>query len=414
VNGSAPSGYHNDVYRYTETQPQAERFSRDRWTVLAYAAVACWAFWLYAFGPALALLRDELHFSYTLLGVYAALLSGGGAVAGAVYPAAARRWSRGGLLWGSAIVATAGAGLFALGADVAATLAGAAVLGLAGTVLLTVTQAVLSDRHGPRRDQALTEANVGAAGCAVVAPLALGALAAGPLGWQAAFAVPVLGLATLRLWNGRRPLPSAPEREVTQDAGRLPAACWLFNGLVAAGMAAEFCLVYFGAEHLRSTGLSVAASATALSGYYVGILAGRIGGAVATRRPDRGVPLLVVSLGVTGAGFLVFWLVPDPTLAVAGLFLAGVGIANLYPLSVALVLATSGGREDQANARTQLLGGLTLVAAPFLLGGLADRFGLTVALGLEAALIGLCVLLLAAGLRVQRAAAPAGHAPVDR
>src|SRR5690242_20035029 len=101
VNGSAPSGYHDDVYRYTETPPRAEPFSRDRWTVLAYAAVACWAFWLYAFGPALALLREELHFSYTLLGVYAALLSGGAAVAGAVYPAAARRWSRGGLLWGS-------------------------------------------------------------------------------------------------------------------------------------------------------------------------------------------------------------------------------------------------------------------------------------------------------------------------
>jgi len=48
-------------------------FRRDAPTRLSYAALAGYAFWLYAFGPALALLRAELHFSYTLLGVYSAL-----------------------------------------------------------------------------------------------------------------------------------------------------------------------------------------------------------------------------------------------------------------------------------------------------------------------------------------------------
>src|ERR1700757_2530271 len=41
-----------------------------------------YAFWLYAFGPALALLQAELRFSYTMLGVYSALWSAGAALAG--------------------------------------------------------------------------------------------------------------------------------------------------------------------------------------------------------------------------------------------------------------------------------------------------------------------------------------------
>ena len=54
----------------------AEKF-RDAPTLLCYGALAGYAYWLYAYGPALALLRSELHFSYTLLGVYSALWSAG-------------------------------------------------------------------------------------------------------------------------------------------------------------------------------------------------------------------------------------------------------------------------------------------------------------------------------------------------
>ena len=170
-------------------------------------------------------------------------------------------------------------------------------------------------------------------------------------------------------------------------------------------MAVEFCLVYFGAPVLIGTGLSAAAAATALSSNYLGILVGRLSGAVLTRHPGRTVPLLHGSLAVTAGGFLVFWTVDQPAVAVLGLFVCGVGIANLHPLSLALTLGAAPGREDQANARTQLLGGVITAAAPFLLGNLADRHGLGTAFALEPVLIGACVLLLLAGLRVGRPAA---------
>jgi hypothetical protein len=73
-------------------------------------------------------------------------------------------------------------------------------------------------------------------------------------------------------------------------------------------------------------------------------------------------------------------------------------------LSLALTIEAAHGREDQANARTQLVLGLITAASPFLLGCLADQHGLAAAFTLEPALIGVCLLLLWAGLRSAAAA----------
>ena len=139
-----------------------------------------------------------------------------------------------------------------------------------------------------------------------------------------------------------------------------------------------------------------------MSGFYLGILVGRLGGTWLTRRAGRTVPLLYASLAVTVAGFLAFWLAGTPVLAIAGLFVCGLGIANLYPLSLALTLAAASGNGDTANARTQLLGGVLVIAAPYLLGSLADHLGLRTAFTIEPVLIGACALLLLAGLRSGR------------
>jgi MFS family permease len=380
---------------------------RDAPTLLCYGALAGYAFWLYAYGPALALLQAELRFSDTMLGVYSALWSAGAVLAGMSFAAVARRLTRAGLLWSSAAGTIAGAGLFTAGRAAAVTMSGAVLLGLAGTTLLTCIQAILSDRHGEHRDRALTEANVGAAACAVLAPLLLGLFQATPLGWRAAMGLPALLLAGLYLRYRHQPLPrSRAGRSAGRRAG-LSLSCWLLAGLVAVSVAVEFCLIYFGAEVLASTGLRTAQAATAMSGFYLGILGGRVGGAHLTRRAGRAVPLLWASLAVTAAGFGLFWLAARPAVAVGGLFLCGLGVANLYPLSLALTLAAAPGNGDTANARTQMLGGVLVIAAPYLLGSLADHFGLHAAFNIEPVLIGAAALLLLAGLRLAR---PGGEA----
>jgi MFS family permease len=406
-----------------------EPFRRDAPTLLSYGALAAYAFWLYAFGPALALLRAELHFSYGLIGVYSALWSAGAALAGISFAVLARRLRRGTLLWCSAAAATAGAGLFAAAHTVAPTLAGAALLGFFGTILLTCVQAILSDRHGERRDRVLAEANVGAAACGVLAPLLLGLLQGTPAGWRVAMGLPVLMLAALYLRYRHQQLPEPPARAAAgqqrgQDSGRrlgrllgrrlgwrgkgrvrLSRSCWILAAMVAVGIAVEFCVIYFGAELLTATGLRTTQAATAMSVFYLGILLGRVGGVWLIRRAGRTVALLWVSLTVTTAGFLLFWLAGSPGPAIAGLFACGLGIANLYPLSLALTLAAAPGNGDSANGATQLLGGVLVVAFPYLLGSLADHLGLRAAFTIELVLIGACAILLLAGLRLAPPAA---------
>jgi MFS family permease len=344
--------------------------------------------------------------------VYSALWSAGATLVGVSFAAIARRLPRAALLWGSAAAATAGAGLFTAAHSIALTLLGAAVLGFAGTTMLTCIQAILSDRHGERRDRALTEANVGAAACAVLAPLLLGLCQATPAGWRVVLGLPVLVLTALYLRYRHQPLPAAPAERRTGGRARLPLSCWLLATLVAVGIAVEFCVIYFGAELLTSAGLRTAQATTAMSAFYLGILGGRVGGTWLTRRAGRSARLLCVSLAITAAGFLLFWLAGLPVLAVAGLFFCGLGVANLYPLSLALTLAAAPGNGDTANARTQLLGGVFVIAAPYLLGSLADHLGLHAAFTIEPMLIGICAGLLIAGLRLA-CPPPSGATPRD-
>jgi MFS family permease len=316
------------------------------------------------------------------------------------FPALARRLHRAALLWGSASAAMVGAGLLAAARSVALTMLAAAVLGFAGTTLLTCIQAILSDRHGDRLDRALTEANIGAAACAVLAPITLGLLQGTSAGWRTAMGLPALVMAGLYLRYRHQPLPAPPGRRRARGRARLPLSCWLLAALTAVGIAVEFCLIYFGAELLTTTGLRTARAATAMSAFYLGILLGRVAGAWLTRRSGRTVPLLYASLAVTTAGFLLFWLAGKPAPAITGLFLSGLGVASLYPFSLALTLAAAAGNDDTANARTQFLGGALVTTAPYLLGSLADHLGLHLAFTIEPVLIGGCMVLLFAGLRL--------------
>lgn len=381
----------------------ANGFCRDRPTVLSYGALGAYAFWLYAFGPALALLRSELHLSYTLVGLYSALWAVGATGVGASFAAASRRLGRRRLLWGSAAATSGGAVLFAFTGRVSLALLGAATMGFAGTMIQNLTQSVLSDRHGPRRDQALVESNIVAGVCAVVAPLALGGLAATPAGWQSAMDLPAAALLVLYLVYRHEALPARAAVHAGGHKPRLSLAVWLLAALVAVGIAVEFCVIYFGAELLATDGWSSTSATTAMSGFYVGILAGRVAGGRLVRRPGRTTSLLWASLGVTVTGFTLFWLCASPLPALVGLVATGIGVANLFPLSLALTLAAVPDQADAANGATQLLGGLVVIAAPLALGALADQVGLRAAFATEPVLIALsATLLLLAGLRATR------------
>lgn len=382
------------------SQPMEPTFGRDRSTWLSYSAIGNYAFNLYAFGPALALLRPQLHLSYALVGFHSAAWATGTIAASVGYGRVVRLVGRRQLFWWSSLAFGVGSVVFALAYVVALSLVGAVVMGSAGTVLLTSAQAALSDRHGRRREQALVEANIGAGVCGVLAPLLLAVLAHTAATWRVAMIIPVVGMAVAWLAFRNLDLPEvASPPQSLPHRNSLSTSFWMLAILVALGIGIEFCLIYFGAEFLiRAEHLSTAAAGAALSLFFAGLLLGRIVGGRLTRRPGQAGSLVLLSLALVAAGFAVLWLVPVLVAALTGLFVAGLGVANLYPLSAALALATAPGQADVANARVQLLGGMVSLTAPLVLGALADFIGLQDAFAVEPVLIVASVFALRAGL----------------
>ncbi len=381
-----------------------EVFVRDPTTWLSYGALGSYAYWLYAFGPALSLLRDELKFPYALIGIYSGVWAAGSIFAGLSFAAITKRIGRRSLMWLAALAIIVSAVLFVTARTIGWTLTAAAALGLAGTMLQIMTQAVLSDQHGPRRGQALVEANIGAGVCAVFAPIALGFFQVTPLTWRAGMLLPVLSLGVLYLTYGRQPLHSPVPGRAVARTPRLSFAFWILCLLVAGGIGVEFCVAYFGAELLIvNTGLLPTTAATVMVMFYAGILVGRIVGSFLAYQPEHTTRLVWASLAITLTGTSGLWLSHEALIAIIGLFLSGLGIANLFPFSLTLALgATTPQQSDKANARTQLLGGLILFAAPLFLGALADYIGLFAAFSVAPMLVVLSCLFLLTGVQVCR------------
>jgi fucose permease len=258
-------------------------------------------------------------------------------------------------------------------------------MGICGALLIVTSQAVLSDRHGEYSAVALTESNVTASACAIVAPLLVGASAATGLGWRAALVLPVVALVLLAARFFSPPLdllPNVAEDDAPADAPTLPQLYWAFWALVALGVASEWCVGYWGADFLADgTGLTRPAAATSLTAFFAAMLVGR----VASSRLARTLPpavLLATTLFVALLGFPLFWLSPGIIFTLAGLFITGLGIGGVYPLGVSAAIASAPGNTDAAAARLSVGGGGAILVAPFVLGALADRVGIGTAFGI--------------------------------
>ena len=97
--------------------------------------------------------------------------------------------------------------------------------------------------------------------------------------------------------------------------------------------------------------------------------------------------VIIVSIIVAGIGFLLFWRTQLIWLGLSGLFLTGLGVANLYPLILSLAIDASNGNTVQAGARATLASGTAILALPLALGRLADMIGIRAAYGIVVLLL---------------------------
>jgi fucose permease len=171
----------------------------------------------------------------------------------------------------------------------------------------------------------------------------------------------------------------------------LPAAYWAYWLVLVLCVAAEWCMAFWSAEFLATVaGLARGVAATAVGLFYLAMITGRvIGSRLAWVMPTG--RLLLAALGVAALGFPVFWLARTPVLNVAGLFVTGLGVANLYPLALSAATGAAARQANTASARISMGAGLAILTAPLALGGVADRVGIQNAYGLVVGLLAAAV-----------------------
>jgi hypothetical protein len=283
-----------------------------------------------------------------------------------------------------AATATLAVAIVALAAapTLAVTLVAAGLVGLGAGTLLGYANATLARPGGRAARFRVARANVWSMVAAFACPVALAVAATTHVAWGLALA-PALGLLMVVAADLRAGPRLERSTAAAAGAGRLPAGYWLAWAFLVAAIAVEFSIVFWAATLVASrTGVDQATS-TLLAGLFLaGMFAGRV--AQSLGLGTRGDLRRPAALGVViaGAGATLAWVSMTPWLSGVALFVAGAGVAGLYPLGVAAALAAAPGRLTLAGTRLTLASGTAFFAAPLALGIVADAAGVIVGWGL--------------------------------
>ncbi|MEV6271092.1 MFS transporter [Kribbella sp. NPDC051936] len=368
-------------------------------------ALSAMGFVLAGLGACVAILARDLDEPTSRL----ALLSSGFAVGlllvAVVGPRMLRRWQMPTVLGLGSVVCALGAVLIAVAPSYGVAIAGGLLVGLGGALLVLVAPLML---NGPAAAARLSRVNAVASGTGILAPLAIGTLdGLGPSGRLAllAAAPPLLALALLtrRSKAGKRtqdvepPVPvlidSAPAvglgrkwrrvgRRVVVDVG----VGWL---RVVLAVAVEFCFVVWAVARLVAAGLPTATAALLGSAFPIGMAVGRAIGPIRWRGWS---PVFPSGL-LAACGTLLVSMVDVPAVVALGLVVAGLGVAPLYPVTLAALVAIPGISSARLAAVGAMASGTAILVAPALLAVLARVVDLRTAYLVTLPLIGVLFLL---------------------
>jgi fucose permease len=361
----------------------------------AYALPTAFTFIINLIGPLLPHLRAELSLGYAQAAFHTSAFAAGMIATGLVGDRIASLFGRRKSVWLGVVGLAAGLTLVGLAPALWVSILGCSIMGALGTLTLVVAPALLAETDPQTRGLAFAEQNVIAYVGALVAPPALW-LVAETVGWRG---VMVLGWLTVLLCGilfRTVRLPQAPASDRAEDAS-LPLAYWAFWALLMITVASEFSVSVWGPSYLETVlGLSRGSAMLAVAAFPMGMVAGRAAGVVLLgRHPPQ--MLAMPSIGLAFVGFMVFWQGGSPWTGLAGLFVTGLGLANLYPVGIAMAISVAGPATAKAAARASLGSGLAIIGAPMALGAIADRFGMVLAYGVVPVLLACAVMAFSAG-----------------
>ena len=343
---------------------------------LVYLMLSLFGYTLNVAGPAVAYLRDELNLNFTQSGMHTSALALGMIVMGLVGSALLKRMSEWKALGLSGLGMGLGGLLLVIGKEPIVTLSGLFIMGAVGSLAISTNPAILADEMGERSPLGVSEANTLSAIISTLAPIAVGYFGAQAISWRPAVYLPgilatVLGLIILISpkfsWK-KKPETTEQKANLTQ----LPGKFWLVFTMLVLSVAVEYCMIYWASDYMQANLNMPKESATqVVSLFLVGMVVGRIVGSRLHHKIERN-KILLSSIALGLIGFAIFWLSSVQSLSIVGLFITGMGVANLYASMITLCFEAAGKERAAAGAATTLASGVAIFALPFALGSLAD------------------------------------------
>ena len=286
-------------------------------------------------------------------------------------------------LIGGAVAVAAGSALLALAPVPVVAVVGALLLGAGGAAFALVTPALLA---GEGAAVQLTKVNAASSSAAVLAPAAIGGLNATGLvsGRLALLAVvpPLIYLAV----TARPVAPVSRIEPGARPANGTVARRW---AVVVLAVSVEFCFTIWAVARLAAAGLAPGAAAALGTAFPIGMALGRLAGPALIRR----IPVVPIGAVVTAAGAVLVVAAGHPAAITAGLVVAGAGVATLYPVALAGLVATPRLSAAHAASLGALASGTAILAAPAALARIADVVDLRLAFLLTLPLLGALLVL---------------------
>lgn len=371
-----------------------QTFHRDRFTWLAYFALAFYGYFINVLGPINPFLKEELNLSYTVSSFHSTAFALGMLLIGLSGHAPIRRLGRWRSLWIGMIGISVSVFFLLAGRSPVITIGATFLMGLIGSLILATVPAALSDQHGEMRAVAISESNVISSFVASVSAVLVGWSAKLAGDWR--FALGIVAFAPLLALSFGRSAPpiAAPAAEDPAPTHKpLPLLYWVYWVTIVLAVSVEFCMILWSADYLENV-LGMAKSSAAQSvGLFLGaMILGRLAGSRLVQRFSTRL-LVYISILIAGIGFLIFWSANNVFFGLSGLFLTGLGIASLYPLILSLAIGAAGGDTVRASARGTLASGTAILLLPLALGRLADAVEIRPAYSLVLVLL-ICVFLI--------------------
>jgi fucose permease len=365
------------------TAPVRTAVRRDRSTWLTYAQVGLFGFYLYSFGPTIALLRDETGTTRAVASLHGTAMAVGAIAIGLAAPYVVRRTGRGRMMRLGSVLVASGLCVYVAGGSLALTLTGALIASAGGTFSLVGANAFMPEHQGAAGPQAMSEMHAVGAVTGLLGPIAVGVGVALAWGWRPAILTAAVAFVVLEVVRGGHlaPFDGTAEMAAAPHPVRAPLGrtFWLAFAVFACAAGTEFSLTFWGSDLLRDrAGLGEAAAAAAIGSIIGGVAVGRIVGSrvVARRDPEA---VLAATFALTIVGFMIAWLSASAVPMLVGFAVTGIGMGLQSPLGIGRVVVAAGAQVDRGSGLASVAAGGASGIAPFVLGALADSIGVHLA-----------------------------------